>query len=218
MGIALLVVDLITSFSQTGITSALIQRKGKLGGDEFDTAWTIEAVRGLVLAAIVVWRRRLQGRSSTTRTRPSPSRVMGIGLAIKGLANIAVVDFDRDLEFQRRFLYRTLPHLVEFVVAIGFAIALRNAWALVFGWLAGVTTFTVSSFLVHGHRPRPRFVRRKARRMLGFGKWIFGSKFLMYGLLNSTTSSWLESGGAGSLASTGWPTRCPSLARPRSPM
>ena len=199
MGIALLIVDLITNFSQTGITQSLIQRKGKLEREEFDTAWTIEAVRGVLLAAIVFVAAPISGSVFNNTAAPSILRVMAIGLAIKGLANTAVIDFDRDLQFQRRFLYRTLPHLVEFVVAVAFAISLRNAWALVFGWLAGVTTYTVSSFLVHGHRPRPRYAPRQAREMLAFGKWIFGSRLLGYGLLNLDNIVVARLGGAAAL-------------------
>jgi lipopolysaccharide exporter len=200
MGIALLVVELITSFSQTGITSALIQRKGKLEREEFDTAWTIEAIRGLGLTVIVILAAPLAASLFQNPDATNLLRLMGLGLAIKGMANTGVVDFDRDLEFQRRFVYRTLPHLVEFIVAVSLALILRNAWAMAFGWLAGVTTFTISSFLVHGHRPRLRFVPAEARRMLAFGKWIFGSKMLMYGLLHLDDIIVARVGGAASLA------------------
>lgn len=199
MGIALLVVELITSFSQTGITSALIQTKGRLEKEQFNTAWTIEAIRGLILTLIVVLAAPIAGSLFQNPEATSLLRVMGFGLAIKGLANTAVVDFDRDLEFQRRFVYRTLPHLVEFIVAIALAVALRNAWALVFGWLASVATYTVSSFLVHGHRPRLRFVPREAREMLAFGKWIFGSRLLSYGLRHLDDIVVARLGGAASL-------------------
>lgn len=199
MGIALLVVELITSFSQTGITAALIQRKGKLDKEEFNTAWTVEAIRGLVLTLIVILAAPIAGSLFQNNDATTLLRVMAIGLAIKGLANTAVVDFDRDLQFQRRFVYRTLPHLVEFIVAVSLALVLRSAWALVFGWLASVTTYTVSSFLVHGHRPRPRFVPHEAREMLAFGKWIFGSRLLMYGLLHLDDIVVARLGGAASL-------------------
>jgi lipopolysaccharide exporter len=200
MGIALLVVEMITSFSQTGISASLIQRKGKLEREEFDTAWTIEAIRGLALSVIVILAAPLAGSLFQNADATDLLRVMGLGLAIKGLANTAVVDFDRDLQFQRRFVYRTLPHLVEFIVAITLALILRNAWAMAFGWLAGVTTFTISSFLVHSHRPRLRFVPTEARQMLTFGRWIFGSRMLMYGLLHLDDIVVARIGGAASLA------------------
>jgi len=200
MGIALLVVEMITSFSQTGITAALIQRKEKLDKAEFDTAWTIEAIRGLALTVIVILAAPVAGVLFNNPEATNLLRVMAIGLAIKGVANTAVVNFDRDLQFQRRFVYRTMPHLVEFIVAVILALILRNAWAMAFGWLAGVTTYTVSSFLVHGHRPRLRFVLAEARQMLAFGRWIFGSRMLMYGLLHLDDLVVARIGGAASLA------------------
>jgi lipopolysaccharide exporter len=184
MGIALLVVDMATRFSQTGVSAALIQEKRDLQEEDFNTAWTIEAIRGLLLSALVILAAPLAGQFFHNADATNLLRVMGVGLALRGLANPAVVDFDRDLEFQRRFIYRTMPNLIEGLVTIAFAFILRNAWALAFGWLAGRLTFTVSTYLVHPHRPKLRFKLGEARKLLAFGKWIFGVSLLQYALLH----------------------------------
>jgi lipopolysaccharide exporter len=184
MGIALLVVDMVTRFSQTGVNAAPIQKQGNLTDEDYNTAWTVEMVRGLILASVAVVAAPLAGSFFHNAEATNLLRVMGIGLLVKGLTNTAVVEFDRQLEFQRRFVYRTLPHLVEAAVTIGLALVLRNAWALVFGWLCYQITFTVSSYLVHPHRPRWRLDWVEARKLLRYGKWIFGITLLQYGLLH----------------------------------
>jgi O-antigen/teichoic acid export membrane protein len=184
MGIAFLVVNLVTRFSQTGVSAALIQRKGQLSREDIDTAWTIETIRGLLLAALAAGAAPVAGAFFQNAEATSLVRVMAVGLVLRGVANTAVVDFDRELEFQRRFVYRTLPHLVEAFVSIGLALLLQSAWALVIGWLAGRFTYTLASFLVHPHRPKLRFDVSEARRILSFGKWIFGVALLQYALLH----------------------------------
>ena len=52
MGIALLMLSLLNTFSQTGFKRALIQKKGEVE-DDFDTAWTIELLRAFVIAAVL---------------------------------------------------------------------------------------------------------------------------------------------------------------------
>ena len=61
---------------------------------------------------------------------------MALGVLINGFANIGVVSFDKELNFQKRFIYRSVPNVVDLAVSVGFAIVLRSPWALVFGWLA----------------------------------------------------------------------------------
>jgi len=52
MGIALLAMSALGPFSQTGFQAALIQKKEDIE-DYLDTVWTVSALRGLVLFAIL---------------------------------------------------------------------------------------------------------------------------------------------------------------------
>jgi len=52
MGIALLAISALQTFTQTGFQAALIQKKGDIR-DYLDTAWAISALRGLALFAVL---------------------------------------------------------------------------------------------------------------------------------------------------------------------
>ena len=52
LGIALLVQQLIESFSQTGISSALIHKRGEIQ-DYLNSAWTVQIIRGSAIAALL---------------------------------------------------------------------------------------------------------------------------------------------------------------------
>lgn len=184
MGIAMLVIGLVTSFTQTGFISALVQNKRGLERTYLDTAWTVEVGRGLGVAALMVLGAPLVGEFFGAPEATDLTRVLALGLAISGLTNTGVVSFDKDLEFQRRFLYRATPHVVELVVGVILALMWRNAWALAWAWVAGRAALTIASYVTHPHRPRLRFDTAAARSMFGFGIWTLASQVLLYFTLN----------------------------------
>ena len=52
LGIAMLAISTLETFSQTGFQAALIQKKGNVES-YLDTAWTVSAIRGVVLFLIL---------------------------------------------------------------------------------------------------------------------------------------------------------------------
>jgi len=70
--------------------------------------------------------------------------------------------------------------LDDFGVDIPAALILHNAWALIFGLLAGNLVRMIASYFVHPYRPRFKLERAKARELYTFGKWILGSSILVF--------------------------------------
>lgn len=184
MGIAMLVIGFVTSFTQTGFTSALVQNKRGLDRTYLDTAWTVEIVRGIALAALMIAAAPLVGSFFGDPAAIDLTRLLAVGLAVAGFANTGVIAFDKDLEFQRRFVFRATPNLVDLVVSVVLAIILGNAWALAWGYVAGRAAFTIASFVAHPHRPRFSYDHPAAKAMFGFGVWTLASNILLYFTLN----------------------------------
>jgi O-antigen/teichoic acid export membrane protein len=78
---------------------------------------------------------------------------------MSGLQNVGTMNFGRNLNFRRQFYFRVIPELIAFVVTIGFAIALRNYWALVIGIISQSVATIVLSYLMDPHRPRLCFTK-----------------------------------------------------------
>lgn len=179
MGIALLTTSLLEVFSQTGFRSALIQKKMDIR-PYLDTAWTVSIIRGLVLASLLALAAPLAADFFEAPQATLILRVMAVAFFIRGLKNIGIVYFEKDLEFQRRFTLETTQRVVEIGVAITLAFVLQSVWALVYGVLAGSIVGTVSSFLLHPYRPRLRFEKDKANELYQFGKWVLGADVISY--------------------------------------
>lgn len=181
-GIALLGLSALETFSQTGFQAALVQKKGDIR-PYLDTAWTVQMIRGFILATILCG---IAPYVATFFGEPGAAnllRVLGLSAVFKGLTNIGVVYFQKDLEFHKRFIYMFSGTLANLVVATSLAFILRNSWALAYGLLVGDFAQMVVSFFIHTYRPRPRLEGAKAKDLYTFGRWILGSNILVF-LLN----------------------------------
>ena len=183
MGIAMLAIALLQTFTKTGLNRALIQRDGEIDG-HLDTAWTVAVIRGLILGLVLLIGAPLVGRFFNSPEAVPLLRALALIPLVQGLTNVGVVFFDKDLLFRQRFLYRSVPRIVELTVSIGLAIWLRNAWALVLGLIAAHLATTVASYVAHSYRPRLQIDTRKLRELLGFGLWVTANGILIFLMLS----------------------------------
>jgi len=178
-GIALLAMSALETFSQTGFQQALIQKKGDVK-PYLDTAWTVQAVRGLLLAGLLYIVAPYVAAFFGEPNAGPLLKVLGLSMVFQGFTNIGVVFFQKELEFHKQFIYQFSGAVTDLAVAITAAVLLKNAWALILGLVAANLVRMVVSYLVHPYRPRPRLQAEKARELYTFGKWIFGSSILIF--------------------------------------
>lgn len=180
MGVALLTLSALKRLSHVGIDAALVQRTEDDVDAYLNTAWCIQIARGVLLAGIGVgvgpWTATVLGEPRAALV----VQVVSLGLVIQGLFNPGVVYLQKNLEFHKEFAYQLSSRLVYVVVAVSYAFAYQSVWALVFGQLASATTALIASYVVSDYRPWPSFDVAKARELLDYGKWIFGSSILVF--------------------------------------
>ncbi len=178
-GIALLAISALETFSQTGFQQALIQKNKDIKA-YLDTAWTVQAIRGVVLALMLFGIGPYVAEFFDEPMAAALVRLLGLSMLFQGLSNIGVVYFQKELEFHKQFIYQLSGTLVDLVVAIAAALLLRNAWALIFGLLAGNLVRLGVSYLIHPYRPRLQLEGAKAKELYRFGRWILGSTVLVF--------------------------------------
>jgi len=178
-GIALLVLAIIGSFSQTGYLQALIQKKENTRL-YFDTAWTVRVIRAGLIAIIVFFMAEPAASFFKAPGAENILRVIGLSIIIQSLGNIAVIYFQKELKFHKFFKYQFIGTIIEFIVSVTAAYLLRSVWALVLGLLAGNLTRLAMSYVVDPYRPRFKFVKKQAKELFGFGKWVLGSSILIF--------------------------------------
>ncbi len=183
VGIAWLAILSLETFSQTGFQAALIQRKGKI--DEFlDTAWVIQFLRGILLFALLFFLAPLAEKFFNSSGVTPVLRFLGLTLIIGGLSNIGMVTFIKELNFRKQFAYQISGTLSDFLVAIPFALILRDVWALAWGQIAGATMRTIVSYFLHPYKPRLKFDLEKAHELFSFGRWVTVSTIIIFFFTN----------------------------------
>lgn len=178
-GITMVALSGLERLTQTGFDTALIQKKD-LTRDDLDTVWVIQIARGVGLAAILFG---LAPHISSFFDEPGATllmRALGITAIVSGLRNVGVVYFRKKIEFHKEFVLKLAGTVPDLLAAIVAALILRDAWALVIGLLAGEIVRSITSYLVHHFRPRPRFNLDRARDLFDFGKYITSQSILLF--------------------------------------
>lgn len=179
LGIAMLMILNLETFFRTGFSDALIQRK-EVTDDYLNSAWTAGILRGAVLSLIVYIIAPYVAAFFDSPQAGPVIRVIGLSFLLRALTNIGTIYFQKELEFDKRFLYQLAGSLADFIVAVSAAFILRNVWALVFGILAGDFTRLIASYVMLSYRPRLVFDFKKVKELFVFGKWVWASSILMF--------------------------------------
>jgi lipopolysaccharide exporter len=179
MGTALLVISTLEAFSQTGFESALVQNKRDIE-EYLDTAWTVLVLRGIALFLVLYLIAPYVAVFFDEPVSELILKVSGVSVLLQAFSNIGITCFYRELEFGKQFAYESSGMLVDFLVATMGAITLQSVWALVFGLLAGNLARCIASYAMHPYRPRLGLDSVKAKELFGYGKWVLGSKILIY--------------------------------------
>lgn len=174
---ALIFVGLMEALNMGGQQLALIRLPAPTRA-HYDTAWTLYVIMGFAIGAAIA------ALAPLTRLYFSDPRVvpvmqcMALRSVIGGFENIGTVDFRRDLQFRRSFLYNCAPKLVSLLVVVPLAIVLRSYWALVMAMLASEFAQIVLSYIMHPYRPRLSL--EKFNEIFSFSFWTLSGLFGQY--------------------------------------
>jgi len=169
VALAVSVVAVIEVLGELNVEAALI-RDPAAGRAEYDTAWTVRLLIALALGLVLLL------SAGTAPQLLGDPRVAGIlrwlslGTVLGGLENIGPVEFQKQLDFRRDFLFRFRARVGATMVAVATALLWLDYRALVAGALAGSALRVGLSYWVH--RYRPRLCLTGWRPLIGFSKWL----------------------------------------------
>ncbi len=178
-GVALLALSILESFSKTGFDTAIIQRKDDVKG-YLDTVWTVQIIRGFILGGILFFGAPLVADFFKEPAALLLVRILAFSELLKPCANIGVIYFKKELQFNKVFVYSLAGTLVSLAVVIPTAFILRSVWALVLGLFAGQATTVVVSYFIHPYRPRIVLDVKRCKELFSFGKWITVSWMILF--------------------------------------
>lgn len=181
LGIGMLMIQILNTFTTTGFQQALIQKKENIHA-YLDTVWTVGIIRAIVLFAVLYFAApyaamlRIDPEKITITV--SIIRVIGLTLLIDSFSNIATIYFQKELQFHKQFIYRISGTLIDSLVTISIVLIYKSVWALVFGKLSGSVVRCLLGYMIYSYKPALKLNLKQASRLWKFGKWIFGGSVI----------------------------------------
>lgn len=160
----------IDTLSAIGVEDALVREHSPTPA-MYDTGFTLTALRSVATTLIIAI---AAVPIASFFAEPRLAHVLwalAAGTLIGGIGSIGIVDFRRDMAFEKEFLLQILPRIVSIVVTISAALIWHSYWALIAGILTGRIVRTVFGYRMHTWRPR--FTLSAWRDLIGFSLWIW---------------------------------------------
>jgi lipopolysaccharide exporter len=152
-------------------TDEAVIREADPGRSVYDTAFTLNALRGLVASLIVaVAAYPAAGFFGDPRLGPVLLVVALLPL-LDGLSNIGAVDFRRNMTFHKEFALMVLPKLCGILAAIAAAFLLRSYVAMLCGMIVNRSMRMAMTYVMHPFRPR--FGLHAWRTLVGYSVWTW---------------------------------------------
>lgn len=170
-------IALLELFSSFGLDTALIQRIDATPA-HYNAAWTLNFLAACSIATLMLL---MSWPAALFYRQPHVTPVicaLAAGAVIQGMENVGVVDFRKQMRFDREFRFLLAKKVIAFCVTVPLAFWFRSYWALVCGILAGRTAGVSLSYLLSPFRPR--FSLAHAGELMSFSKWLLVQNFLTF--------------------------------------
>lgn len=183
MALITVVIQGLNNFSDVGTGPAIMQSKRGDDRDFLNTAFTMQAIRGLFLwlacAALAVPVARFYDAPELAWYLP----LAGFISVINGLLTTRIESANRHLDLGRLTRIELLSSALSIAITVALAAATRLALALVVGMLIGAAIrWLLAETLLPGARNRFRWDRSAASELIRYGKWIFPSTIVGFGI------------------------------------
>ncbi len=170
-GIVTLVLAFLEMITETGINVFLIQEKEDIDS-YIDTSWVVSIARGFLISVLIFVSAEPVSVFFKSPDSGELLRLASLIPLIRGFINPAIVKFQKELQFNKEFLYRISVFSVESLVSVIGVILTKSPFGLVYGLIAGTVFEVLITFVAVKPRPRFKFDINKTKRVIERGKWV----------------------------------------------
>ena len=153
VAIAMTLVSIVEAALELPLNQALL-RLPVITAAQYDTAFTLSALRGLLLTLIVVlasW--PFAGFYADDRLVPLVC-MLSIAPTARGLTSPRLAKYHKEMNFWRDFAIELAGKLIGFTVGLGIAILTRSYWSIAAGVVAYPLAMAIGSYVLAPYRPR----------------------------------------------------------------
>jgi len=177
VALAMVVVAGLEAMSEFSFSVFLIAKQDS-DRRHYDTIWTLSVLRGGLIAAVLFGGAPLFADFFGDPRIAPVAQWIAVATLVSSFENTGIINFQKELWFSRDFIWMMGAKLASFVVTIVLAFMWGNYWALVAGIIAGRTSRTVLSFLMHPFRPHPSL--EALREVVNFSGWLLANNLILF--------------------------------------
>lgn len=171
--------------TDVGVGQSIVQNERGNDPEFYNTAWTIQIIRGLVLfvlaLALTIPVSHLYENASLQILLPVVAPIF----ILTGLTSPSRFLLQKRLEVRKLALFDLVLAFMGSGIQIALAIYSPTIWALIWGLLISTALSTIGSFLLIDWRSHHlRWDKSAVREILHFGKWIFASSLVYFLAMN----------------------------------
>ena len=166
--------------SDVGIGPSVTQSARGESRDFLATAWTIQLLRGVVLALLCLALARPMGWFYDQPSLAPLIAVSALTVLLPSLNSTSLYVLGRRMEMRALSVLEIGSQIAAIALMIGWARVSPTAWSLVAGAVIGGVVKLIASHLLRGGHDRLRWDPACARELIGYGKWIFVSTMLTF--------------------------------------
>ena len=175
-------IELITDL---GIGQNIVYNRDAEDPDFYNTAWTIQTIRGLFLWVIACAATVPVAHYYEAPILLSVMPVASFILVISGFAPVSGFLLQRRLQVAKLNVFEIVVTSIWSVEQLALAYFIPTVWALVIGAILGSATSTFAGFfLLPDVKHRFKISKRYAWEIVHFGKWIFFSSMVYFASTN----------------------------------
>jgi len=178
-GVASLILSFAEVFTETGVNIFLIQKKGNI--DRYlNSLWIVSIMRGSIIALVILISAHFIASFFNAPNSLSLLLLISIVPLIRGFINPAIILFQKNLNFNKEFYFRSTILAVEVLVSVFLVYLLRSPTGLIFGMIASAIIEVVLSFIIISPRPKFKFEKVRFFEVFHAGKWVTISTIFNY--------------------------------------
>jgi len=174
----------MTLLSDLGLGPSVIQSKRGDDPHFLNTAWTLQAGRGLILWCLSVALAYPAARFYHDPTLIKLFPILALSTIITGFNSTGLLSLSRNMGVRRLFAIDFSTQLIAFIITVGWAMWHPTVWALVVGSLVSSAFRLALSHhrkVVPGERNRFCLHKPSLQDIMHFGKWIIlGTAFYFF--------------------------------------
>ena len=171
----------IELISDLGIAQNMIYSRNGDDPDYYNTAWTLQAVRSVILFLVIVAVSAPLARFYELPILSYLLSATGVNTILLGFSSISLVLLQKKMMFAKLNTYQLTLSLVLTPFLVLIVYMNRTIWALIWGAvLSSVVGMVTSYFLLPDVRQRFTINKKFAREIIEFGKWISISSIVYF--------------------------------------